>query len=259
MINKIDKIGEKSICVLQSIGDCFLFLCKFLKSSVSCPVNFSQIMRQIHNLGSCSLWVIIVSGVFVGLVVAVQGFNTLTKFGAEAQLSQLLALSVFRELGPVISALLFAGRAGSSLSAEIGLMQVTEQISAMEVMAIDPLNKVILPRWIAGVISLPLLMIIFSTLSLIGGYLISVFWLHMDGGVFWSNMQASVSFSEDVLNGVYKSFIFGLIINWISLYHGFIAIPNAAGVARATTKTVVVSSLLVLLLDFILTALMFGG
>jgi phospholipid/cholesterol/gamma-HCH transport system permease protein len=258
LVSSVEKIGKKFLDIVYSVGDCCCFFVAFLKSVLFAPLKVKSLIKQMHNLGSCSLWVILVSGVFVGLVVAVQGFNTLEKFGAEAQLSQLLALSVFRELGPVISALLFAGRAGSAVAAEIGLMQVTEQIPAMEVMAIDPLNKIILPRWVAGIISLPLLMIVFSTLALIGGYLISVFWLHVDGGVFWSNMQASVSFNEDFLNGVYKSFIFGLIINWIALYQGFVAIPNASGVAKATTKTVVISSLLVLLLDFILTAFMFG-
>lgn len=237
-----------------------VFFCgQILNDIPRAQIRFKEVLKQIYMLGTKSLLIILCSAVFIGMVVAVQGFDTLEKFGAQAQLSQLLALSVFRELAPVITALLYAGRAGSSVAAEVGLMQVTEQIPAMEVMAISPFNRIILPRWIAGVVVVPLLTIIFSAVAIIGGYLIAVTWLNIDGYVFWSNMQSAVLFNVDVINGLYKSFIFGVVANLLALYYGYTAIPNASGVAAATTATVVFSSLMVLLLDFLLTSWMFGG
>ena len=259
VFNNIIKLGELGCGCLSDIGKSLVFYYKVLLSFRHAKVQLQLVLKQTHYLGGCSLGVIVVAASFIGMVVSVQGFNTLAKFGAEAQLSQLLALSVFRELGPVMTALLYAGRAGSALAADIGLMQVTEQIPAMEVMAINPLNRVILPRWIAGFISLPLLTIIFNAVALVGGFLISIMWLHIDSGVFWSNMQSNVEFNTDVVYGIYKSIVFSLVINWMALYQGYTAVPNASGVGMATTKTVVISSLLVLLLDFIMTAIMFGG
>ncbi len=200
-----------------------------------------------------------VSGIFIGMVIGLQGYNTLNKFGATVQLGQLLALSITRELGPVMTALLFAGRAGSAVTAEIGLMKATEQLSSMEMMGVDPLWRVIAPRFWGGFISMPLLDVIFSIVAIWGGYWVGVEWLGIDGGSFWSNMQASVDFHLDLMSGIIKSLVFGAVVTWISVYQGMAAIPTAAGVSRATTRTVVYSSLAVLGLDFILTAMMIGG
>ena len=196
---------------------------------------------------------------FIGMVVALQGYNTLQKFGAEQELGQLLALSVVRELGPVVSALLFAGRAGSALTAELGLMRATEQLSSMEMMAVDPLWKIVSPRFWAGFISLPLLTILFNLTAIYGGQLVGVNWLGVDAGSFWTNMQTAVDFRIDILNGVIKSVVFGVVVTWIAVYQGFYSDPNAAGISRETTKTVVFSSLMILELDFVLTAMMMEG
>jgi phospholipid/cholesterol/gamma-HCH transport system permease protein len=185
-----------------------------------------------------------------------QGFHTLQKFGAGQELGQLLALSVVRELGPVVSALLFAGRAGTALTAEIGLMQATEQIASMEMMAVDPLWRIVAPRFWAGLISLPLLSIIFSAVAIGGGYVVGVDWLGIDAGSFWSNMQDAVDFRADVVNGIIKSVVFAWVCVWVAVFQGYYTKPTAAGISQATTKTVVFSSLLVLGLDFILTAIM---
>ena len=193
------------------------------------------------------------------MVVGLQGYNTLEKFGASSQLGQLLALSIARELGPVISALLFAGRAGSALTAEIGLMKATEQLASMDMMGVDPLGRIIYPRFLAGVISLPLLSLIFSAVAVYGGYFIGVQWLGVDAGSFWSNMQASVNFHIDVLSGIIKSIVFAFVVIWIAVFQGFTCIPTAEGISQATTRTVVYSSLAVLGFDFLLTAMMIGG
>ena len=193
------------------------------------------------------------------MVVGLQGYNTLDKFGATAQLGQLLALSITRELGPVVTALLFAGRAGSALTAEIGLMKATEQLSSMDMMGVDPLWRIIYPRFFAGLISLPILSLIFSAVAIYGGYFVGVSWLGIDSGSFWSNMSASVDFKLDVVSGIIKSIVFGFVTTWVSVYQGFDCIPTSEGISRATTKTVVYSSLLILGLDFILTAMMIGG
>jgi phospholipid/cholesterol/gamma-HCH transport system permease protein len=188
-----------------------------------------------------------------------QGYHTLVKFGASQQLGPLVALSVLRELGPVVTALLFAGRACSALTAEIGLMRATEQLSSMEMMAVDPIHRVIAPRLWGGFISMPLLTIIFNAVAIYGAFLVGVKWLGLDAGAFWSNMQSSVAFNEDVLKGIYKSVVFGLVMTWIALYQGFYAVPTSAGISNATTRTVVYASLAVLGLDFILTTMMIGG
>ena len=193
------------------------------------------------------------------MVVALQGYNTLRKFGAEQELGQLVALSVVRELGPVVTALLFAGRAGSALTAEIGLMRATEQIGGMEMMAVDPMWRVVAPRLWAGLIAMPVLAILFNVVAIMGGHLVGVDWLGVDDGAFWSNMQAAVDFQDDIVNGIIKSVVFGFVITWVSVYQGFYSPPNAAGISQATTRTVVYSSLLILALDFVLTSLMMGG
>ena len=193
------------------------------------------------------------------MVVGLQGYNTLDKFSAAQQLGQLVALSVTRELGPVVTALLVAGRAGSALTAEIGLMKATEQLASMEMMGVDPLWRVISPRFWAGFISMPMLTAIFSAVAIYGGFLVGVKWLGLDDGAFWSNMQSSVDFHNDVLNGLIKSVVFGFVVTWIAVFQGYDAVPTAEGISRATTRTVVYSSLAILGLDFVLTATMLGG
>jgi len=188
-----------------------------------------------------------------------QGYNTLVDFGAEESLGVLVALSLVRELGPVVAALLFAGRAGSALTAEIGLMKATEQLSGMEMMAVDPVHRIVSPRFLAGFLSLPLLTGIFTVLGVYGGYFVAVPLLGVDDGAFWSQMQARVDFYDDLMSGVIKSVVFGFVVSWIALFEGYDATPTSEGVSRATTRTVVHASLAVLGLDFVLTALMFGA
>ncbi len=213
---------------------------------------------QIHFIGNYSLVIIAVSGLFVGFVLGLQGYYTLNKYGSEQALGLLVALSLTRELGPVVSALLFAGRAGTSLTAEIGLMKAGEQLSAMEMMAVNPLERVIAPRFWAGVIAMPVLATIFSAVGVIGGYIVGVKLIGVDEGAFWSQMQAGVDVWKDIANGVLKSVVFGFAVTFIALFQGYEAQATPEGVARATTRTVVIASLTVLWLDFLLTALMFN-
>jgi phospholipid/cholesterol/gamma-HCH transport system permease protein len=213
---------------------------------------------QIHFIGNYSLVIIAVSGLFVGFVLGLQGYYTLNRYGSEQALGLLVALSLTRELGPVVTALLFAGRAGTSLTAEIGLMKADEQLVAMEMMAVDPLQRVIAPRFWAGVIAMPLLATIFSAVGVMGGYIVGVKLIGVDEGAFWSQMQAGVDVWQDIANGVIKSVVFGITVTFIALYEGYEAKPTPEGVARATTRTVVLASLAVLWLDFLLTALMFN-
>jgi phospholipid/cholesterol/gamma-HCH transport system permease protein len=213
---------------------------------------------QVHFIGNYSLIIIAVSGLFVGFVLGLQGYYTLNKYGSEQALGLLVALSLIRELGPVVTALLFAGRAGTSLTAEIGLMKAGEQLAAMEMMAVNPMRRVLAPRFWAGVIAMPVLAAIFSAVGVLGGYIVGVRLIGVDEGAFWSQMQAGVDVWADVLNGVIKSFVFGVAVTFIALYEGYCAAPTPEGVARATTRTVVIGSLMVLWLDFLLTALMFS-
>ena len=217
------------------------------------------IVRELYFSGVLSLIIILVSGLFVGMVLGFQGFHTLQTYGSESALGVLVALSLVRELGPVVAGLLFASRAGSAMTAEIGLMKATEQLSAMEMMAVDPIARVVAPRFWAGVISMPLLAAMFSAMGVFGGYLVGVVLIGVDEGSFWSQMQSAVDFREDILNGVIKSFVFGIAITWIALFEGYDAPPTAEGVSGATTRTVVTSSLVILGLDFILTSFMFRG
>ena len=214
--------------------------------------------HQLHNIGVQSFLIIAVSGFFIGMVLGLQGYTTLIKFGAESSLGPLVALSLVRELGPVVAALLFAGRAGSALTAEIGLMKATEQLSSMEMMAVNPIHRVLAPRFFAGIIAMPLLAAVFSAVAILGGHIVGVNWLGVDSGSYWSTMQAAVDWYEDILNGVIKSLVFGFVIIWIALFRGYDTIPTSEGISRSTTQTVVHSSLAILALDFILTALMFG-
>ncbi len=215
------------------------------------------ITDQIHFIGNYSLVIIAVSGLFVGFVLGLQGYYTLNKYGSEQALGLLVALSLTRELGPVVTALLFAGRAGTSLTAEIGLMKAGEQLSAMEMMAVDPIQRVLAPRFWAGVIAMPLLAALFSAVGIIGGYVVGVLMIGVDEGAFWSQMQAGVDVWKDIANGALKSLVFGFAVTFVALFQGYEAQPTPEGVARATTRTVVIGSLLVLGLDFLMTALMF--
>jgi phospholipid/cholesterol/gamma-HCH transport system permease protein len=216
------------------------------------------VIAQVYAVGVLSLTIILVSGLFVGMVLGLQLYNTLVNFGSTEILGAVIALSLVRELGPVITALLFAGRAGSALTAEIGLMKATEQLSAMEMMAVDPIKRVIAPRFVAGVISMPLLTAIFSVVGIFGGHFVVVELLGVDAGAFWSLMQATVTLFADIANGAIKSIVFGIVVTWIAVFEGYDCVPTSEGVSRATTRTVVHSSLAVLGLDFILTALMFS-
>ena len=216
------------------------------------------ISEQVHFIGNYSLVIIIVSGLFVGMVLGLQGYYTLNQYGAEQKLGQVVALALTRELGPVVTALLFAGRAGTSLTAQIGLMKAGEQLSAMEMIAIIPVQRVLAPRFWAGVIAMPVLATVFSAVGVLGGYLVGVQLIGVDEGAFWSQMQSGVDVRADVLNGVLKSFIFGVAVTFTALFQGYQAQPTPEDVSRATTRTVVIASLMVWGLDFIMTALMFN-
>jgi len=263
MLNKTSRwlqgVGQRSIKSVRRLGVGNIFLMHAFIALPSIRKEFPLLIKQLYAVGVLTVQIIAVSGITVGMVLALQGYNTLIDFGAEDSLGQLVALSLVREMGPVLTALLFAGRAGSALTAEIGLMKVTEQLPAMEMMAVDPYKKVIAPRFLAGLISMPLLAAIFSAVGIAGGYLVGVGLLGIDGGAFWSQMTSKVDLYDDVLNGVIKSIIFGLVATWIAIYEGYEANPTTEGVSRATTRTVVHTAFAVLGLDFILTALMFGG
>jgi phospholipid/cholesterol/gamma-HCH transport system permease protein len=216
-------------------------------------------MKELFSTGVMSLIIIIVAGLFVGMVLGLQGYETLKRYGSESALGVMVALGLVRELGPVVAALLFASRAGSAMTAEIGLMKATEQITAMEMMAVNPIARIVAPRFWAGVISMPLLAAMFSAVGVFGGYFVGVVQIGVDEGSFWSQMQAAVDFREDILNGVLKSFVFGVVVTVIALFEGYDAPPTAEGVSGATTRTVVTSSLAILMLDFVMTAIMFRG
>lgn len=259
MIRQVQKLGAFGLAYCLRLGLSGLFLFGIVSRKPKLRQGFMMIVQEIYFVGVLSLAIIIVSGLFIGMVLGLQGYNTLDHFGATQELGTLIALSTVRELGPVVTALLFAGRAGSALTAEIGLMRSTEQISSMEMMAVDPLWRIIAPRFWAGFISLPILTIIFSAVAIYGGYLVGVQWLGVDGGSFWSNMEAAVNFRLDIVNGIIKSIVFGFVVTWIAVYQGYFTVPTSEGISRATTKSVVYSSLAVLGLDFVLTAMMLRG
>lgn len=259
MLDVIARFGHRGINAVQMIGASGQFLMHVLCRKPDIVRLWPALRTQLHFIGVLSCLIVIVSALFIGMVVGLQGYNTLEKFGAGSQLGQLLALSICRELGPVISALLFAGRAGSALTAEIGLMKATEQLASMDMMGVDPLGRIIYPRFLAGLIALPVLALIFSAVAVFGGYFIGVQWLGVDAGSFWSNMQAAIDFRADVVSGIIKSIVFAFVVIWISVFQGFMCIPTAEGISQATTRTVVYSSLAVLGFDFLLTAMMIGG
>lgn len=258
MIARLSTMGQWGVGQLREFGRAgVLMLHLFFKPKIR--KGLPIIVQQVYAEGVLSLAIIVVSSLFIGMVLGLQGYHTLAKFGASQELGPLVALSVVRELGPVVAAILFAGRAGSAVTAEIGLMKATEQLSSMEMMAVDPLRRVIAPRFWAGFISLPLLTIIFNITAIYGAYLVGVKWLGLDAGVFWANMQSAVSFHADVINGIIKSMVFGIAVTWIAVFQGYFSIPTSAGIANATTRSVVYGSLVVFALDFVLTAMMIGG
>jgi phospholipid/cholesterol/gamma-HCH transport system permease protein len=252
-------IGHRTINAVWRIGMASRFFFLTLVYSGSSFRRFRLIIKELFSTGVMSLIIIIVAGLFVGMVLGLQGYETLKRYGSESALGSMVALSLVRELGPVVAALLFASRAGSAMTAEIGLMKATEQISAMEMMAVNPIARIVAPRFWAGVISMPLLAALFSAVGVFGGYFVGVIQIGVDEGSFWSQMQAGVDFRDDILNGVIKSFVFGIVVTVIALFEGFDAPPTAEGVSGATTRTVVTSSLAILMLDFVLTAIMFRG
>jgi len=259
MITFLQNLGRSVLGFFQRLGRGHLFLWQLLVSLPMSLRRFSLVVQQLHSVGVLTLLITLVAGLFVGMVLGLQGYNTLVDFGAEESLGVMVALTLVRELGPVVAGLLFAGRAGSALTAEIGLMKATEQLSGLEMMAVDPFKRILAPRFLAGFIAMPLLALMFSAIGVMGGYLVGVELLGIDEGAFWSQMHAKVDFVEDVLNGVIKSVVFGLVITWIALFEGYDAMPTSEGVSRATTRTVVHASLAILGLDFVLTALMFGS
>ncbi len=258
-IKVIQKIGHSTINAVWRIGLASRFFALTLMHSATSFRRFNLIIKELFSTGVMSLIIIIVAGLFVGMVLGLQGYETLKRYGSESALGVMVALGLVRELGPVVAALLFASRAGSAMTAEIGLMKATEQIAAMELMAVNPIARIVAPRFWAGVISMPLLAAMFSAAGIFGGYFVGVIQIGVDEGSFWSQMQAAVDFRHDILNGVLKSFVFGIAVTVIALFEGFDAQPTAEGVSGATTRTVVTASLAILMLDFVLTAMMFGG
>jgi phospholipid/cholesterol/gamma-HCH transport system permease protein len=258
-VKAIRGIGHQTINAVWRIGMATRFFFLTLMYSGSSFRRFHLIVKELFSTGVMSLIIIVVAGMFVGMVLGLQGYETLKRYGSESALGVMVALGLVRELGPVVAALLFASRAGSAMTAEIGLMKATEQISAMEMMAVHPIARIVAPRFWAGIISMPLLAALFSAVGVFGGYFVGVVQIGVDEGSFWSQMQAAVDFEHDILNGVIKSFVFGTAVTVIALFEGYDAPPTAEGVSGATTRTVVTSSLVILMLDFILTAMMFGG
>ncbi|MEX2480698.1 MAG: lipid asymmetry maintenance ABC transporter permease subunit MlaE [Gammaproteobacteria bacterium] len=255
-VDVVARCGSWALDGVRRTGAAALFMGRVLMASGASVTRPTLTLREIYFAGALSLVIIMVSGLFVGMVLGMQGYDTLETYGSEEKLGVLVALSLVRELGPVVAALLFASRAGSAITAEIGLMKATDQLVAMEMMAVDPVARVVAPRFWGAVISMPLLAALFSALGIFGAYLVGVRLLGVDDGAFWSQMQAAVDFRQDVLNGVIKSVVFGIGIAAVATFEGFAAPPTAEGVSRATTRTVVHASLLVLALDLVLTGFM---
>ena len=253
------RVGERTLNSVSRLGFAARFSVAVLMHSPAALRRLQLTLREIYFSGVLSLVIILVSGLFVGMVLALQGYEVLTRYGANESLGILVSLSLVRELGPVVAGLLFASRAGSAVTAEIGLMKTTEQLSAMEMMAVDPLARVVAPRFFGGIISMPILAALFSTLGVFGAYLVGVRLIGIDAGAFWGNMQAAVDFRYDIVNGIIKSIVFGVAVSLIAVFEGYNARPTAEGVSTATTRTVVASSLSILALDFVLTVFMFRG
>ena len=258
-MNAIAALGRRVIERVRGIGVATIMLLQIL-FSMPTLLGVKLFIYQMYRVGVLSLLIIVVSGLFIGSVLGLQMYSILSTFGSEAMLGTAVALTLLRELAPVVAALLFAGRAGSALTAEIGLMKATEQLSSMEMIGVDPLKRVISPRLWAGIFSLPMLSVIFAAVGIMGGKLVGVDFLGTDEGSYWSGIENSVQFFKDVFNGtIIKSFVFALICTWIAVYQGYACVPTSEGIATSTTRTVVYSSLCVLGSDFVLTAVMFGG
>jgi phospholipid/cholesterol/gamma-HCH transport system permease protein len=258
MLDGLARLGRSGLGALERLGRAHLLLLGVLMGAGENLRHPRLLLAQLFNIGVLSMLIVGVSGLFVGMVLGLQGYYVLAQFGAAESLGVMVAASLVRELGPVVTALLVAGRAGSALTAEIGLMKATEQLSGLEMMAVDPVRRILSPRFFGGVIAMPLLAAMFSAVGVIGGYFVGVGLLGVDAGSFWSQMQAKIDFDEDVVNGVIKSLVFGVVVTWIALFQGYNATPTSEGVSRATTRAVVHAALAVLGLDFVLTALMFG-
>jgi phospholipid/cholesterol/gamma-HCH transport system permease protein len=259
ILSVLEALGARVNRAVARLGLATRFVWIVLASSATSLRRFHLTVREIYFAGVLSLIIIAVSALFVGMVLGLQGYDTLVRYGSADAVGTLVALSLVRELGPVVAALLFASRAGSAITAEIGLMKTTEQLSAMEMMAVDPIARVVGPRFWGGVISMPVLAALFSAIGIFGGFLVAVPLIGVDEGAFWSQMKASVDLREDIINGAIKSVVFGIAVSWIAVFEGYDATPTAEGISRATTRTVVTSALAILGLDFVLTAFMFRG
>ncbi len=259
LLQILASLGREGISTCASFGRAGLILFHALVGRPEFSKQWPLLLKQLYNVGVLSLLITVVSGLFIGMVLGLQGYMVLTTYNSEASLGMMVALSLLRELGPVVTALLFAGRVGSALTAELGLMKATEQISSLEMMAIDPLRRVVAARFWAGCISMPLLTAIFIAAGIWGSSIVGIHWKGIDSGFFWSAMHNAVAWKKDLLNCLIKSLVFAMTVIWIALFNGYDAIPTAAGISRATTRTVVRASLAVLGLDFVLTTLMFGS
>jgi phospholipid/cholesterol/gamma-HCH transport system permease protein len=257
-MNAVSQLGQRTLEWLRSLGHFFFFFLDLLRFAPAALRRFGLVVAQVHAVGNLSLVIIVASGLAVGFVLALQMYYALVAYGAAESLGLIVNLALVRELGPVVTALLFAGRAGTSLTAEIGLMKAGEQLSAMEMMAIDPRSRVLAPRFLGGIVSMPILAILFSTVGIMGAYVVAVLLIGVDDGNFWSIMQNRVDVWRDVGNGLVKSAVFGVVCTAVALYQGYETQATPEGVAYATTRTVVIASLSVLALDFVLTALMFS-
>ena len=258
MINLVAALGEQLLQRLALMGQALLMLLQSLRVLPG-KHGIARLTQQLYVVGVQSLIIMLVSALFIGMVLGLQGYTLLSAYGSEQAVGQMVALTLVRELSPVVAALLFAGRAGSALTAEIGLMKATEQLASLEMFGVDPLHRIVAPRFLAGLICLPLLVAIFSLVGIYGGYIVAVDWLGVYSGSYWGNMQQAVDFGEDVVNGMIKALVFAFVVSWIALYQGYSCVPTSQGISIATTRTVVYSSLAILGFDFILTALMFGG
>lgn len=258
MTTFLQRLGCATFDTLSKLGRGYFFIASTFACTWQVVRRPGLFVKQLYSLGVLSFMIISISGLFVGMVLGLQGFYILSNFGAEETLGVMVAASLVRELGPVVAALLFAGRAGSALTAEIGLMKATEQLAALEMMALDPIARIVAPRFLAGLVSMPLLAALFSTFGVLGGHIVGVGMLYVDDGAYWSQMQAAIDFNDDIINGVIKSVVFGFVVCWIALFEGYDSTPTSEGISRATTRTVVNSAFAILSLDFILTALMFG-
>ncbi len=259
LFNFLQSIGAFVIDSLASLGRSVSFLINVLLGFKEVVLRPSLLVREIYSVGVLSLLIIFFSAIFVGMVVSLLGYTILVDFGGEESLGLLVSLTLVRELAPVLGALLFSGRAGSALTAEIGLMKATEQLASMEMMAVDPVRRIVAPRFFAGLISLPILTIIFMAVGVYSGYLVGSEWKGVDAGAFWSQIQNKVEFRHDIINGIIKSIVFAFVVTWIAVYQGYNAMPTSEGVSRATTNSVVYSALAILGLDFVLTAIMFAS